>query len=505
MSEDSQLEKRDQILQRKEKLAKLREQGQAYPNGIRPKHSIVDILTKYKNVSKEDLKTENLHTRLCGRIMTRRLMGKASFVHIQDMSGRFQLYIRAQDLPEGLYAGFQDWDIGDIIWADGVVFRTKTEELSLHCDNIGLLAKSLHPLPDKFHGLVDTELCYRQRYLDLIMNAESRQRFKMRSELLSVMRDFMHSHAYMEVETPMMQSLAGGAAARPFATHHHTLDLPLFLRVAPELYLKRLIVGGFERVYEINRNFRNEGISTRHNPEFTMIEFYQAYATYTDMMDFTELMLRYLADKLLSKKVFNYQGHEIDFASPFVRMTLPEAILAHNPEFSQRDLDDIDSLRKILHTLGLPEDADAGIGKLQLDIFDKTVEKKLIAPTFITGYPTEVSPLARMCDDNKMVTDRFELFVAGRELANGFSELNDPEDQASRFHAQMQAKTKGDHEAMPYDEDYINALEYGMPPTAGEGIGIDRLVMLFTDAASIRDVILFPLLRPQKHAGSVES
>jgi lysyl-tRNA synthetase class 2 len=430
-------------------------------------------------------------------MMTRRVMGKASFAHLQDMSGSIQAYVTRDAVGEARYEDFKKWDIGDIIGAEGTLFKTKTGELSIKVDDIRLLAKSLRPLPEKYHGLTDTETKYRQRYLDLIMSEVARNTFRTRTAMVRYIRRFLDERGFLEVETPMMQVIPGGAAARPFVTHHHALDMSLFLRVAPELYLKRLIVGGFEKVYEINRNFRNEGLSTRHNPEFTMLEFYQAYADYHDLMNLTEEMLRGLAQNVLGAETITYQGDQYDFSKRFRRMTLRESVLHFNPDIREADLDSVETLRNITSTLQLPVKNTYGTGKLQLEIFEKTVESRLKDPTFITSYPTEVSPLARRNDKDPSITDRFELFVGGREIANGFSELNDAEDQAERFRKQVQEKEAGDEEAMHFDEDYIRALEHGMPPTAGEGIGIDRLVMLFTDSASIRDVLLFPHMRPE--------
>jgi lysyl-tRNA synthetase class 2 len=405
------------------------------------------------------------------------------------------LRVERDSLPEGRYQAFKGWDIGDIICAEGKLFKTNTGELSVRADDLRILAKSLRPLPEKFHGLTDQETRYRQRYLDLIMNQESRDTFIIRSRIVQFIRDFFNRRSFLEVETPMMQSIPGGAAARPFSTHHNALDMQLYLRIAPELYLKRLVVGGFEKVYEINRNFRNEGLSTRHNPEFTMLEFYEAYADFNDLMDITEELLRSMAKMILGSTVISYQGDEYDFGKPFARMSVKESILHFNPELEAAQLDDLDTARGIARSLDVPLKDSYGLGKVQIEIFEKTVEHRLKDPTFITAYPTEVSPLARRNDEDPFVTDRFEFFVGGREIANGFSELNDPEDQAERFRLQVEEKEAGDVEAMHYDEDYVCALEHGLPPTAGEGIGIDRLVMLFTDSASIRDVLLFPHMR----------
>lgn len=485
------------IAQRKAKLAKRREQGIAFPNDFRRDALAADLHAHYGELTQEQLEVQPHMVRIAGRIMLRRIMGKASFVHVQDMSGQIQLYIRQQELGDENYEDFKRWDIGDIIGASGSLFKTKTGELSIKVEQVRLLTKSLKPLPDKFHGLTDQELRYRQRYVDLIMNPETRRNFQIRSQLIQAIREFLIQRNFLEVETPMMQPIPGGATARPFVTYHNALDMQLFLRVAPELYLKRLVVGGFERVFEINRNFRNEGLSTRHNPEFTMLEFYQAYADYRDLMDLTEVMFRYLVKQVLQTETLQHQGQTIDFNKPFARLTVLEAISKYNPEIAMQDLNELESARKIAEGLKIPVKTTDGLGKIQLEIFEKTAEHRLQDPTFITEYPAEVSPLARRNDDNPFVVDRFELFIGGREIANGFSELNDAEDQAARFMEQVQAKDAGDQEAMHYDADYINALEYGLPPTAGEGIGIDRLAMLFTDAATIRDVLLFPHMRPQ--------
>ena len=487
----------EQIVQRKTKLAKLRTKGNAYPNDFRRDTLTAELQALYITEEVEALREKNIKVKIAGRIMTRRLMGKASFVHIQDMSGKMQIYIRQDDLGNDLYEQFLHWDLGDIIGVVGVVFKTKTGELSIKAQEIFLLTKSLLPLPEKFHGLVDHETRYRQRYLDLMVNPNTRKVFQIRSHIITALREFFAIYGFLEVETPMMHVIPGGATARPFITQHNALDMQLYLRVAPELYLKRLVVGGMERVFEINRNFRNEGISVKHNPEFTMLEFYQAYADYHDLMNFTEQMLRYLAEKVLGNTMVKYQGAEYDLAKPFQRMTLKESILHFNKDITDNDLDDINRARQIAESLEIATLSNCGLGKIQYEIFEKTVEKELKEPTFITAYPIEVSPLARQNDKNSFITDRFELFIGGREIANGFSELNDPEDQAERFWQQAKELVQGDQEAMHYDADYVTALEYGLPPTAGEGIGIDRLVMLFADVPSIRDVILFPILRPQ--------
>ncbi len=487
----------EQVEQRRRKLAKLREKGPAFPNDFRRSHFAQNLLDEFNSVETKELEEKNLQGSVAGRLMTRRLMGKASFVHLQDMSGRIQLYIKQEALPEGLYDEFQSWDLGDIIGAAGTVFKTKTGELSVKVEKIQLLTKALRPLPDKWHGLTDHETRYRQRYLDLIVNEESRRVFIIRSQVIQYIREFLTKRKFLEVETPMMQSIPGGAAAKPFITHHNALDMDLYLRVSPELYLKRLVVGGFERVFEINRNFRNEGLSTKHNPEFTMIEFYQAYADYQDFMNLTEEMLKEVVEKIFNTSKVSYQGIEIDFSKPFARYTIKEAILKFNPELTEMDLIHRDQLDRLMKKLGYPSESSWGLGRLQLELFEKTVESKLLQPTFIMEYPIEVSPLARSSDKDPELTDRCELFIAGREIANLFSELNDAEDQASRFQKQVLAKEAGDEEAMHYDSDYILALEQGLPPTAGEGIGIDRLVMLLTDSPSIRDVLLFPHMRVQ--------
>ncbi|HSW93270.1 MAG TPA: lysine--tRNA ligase [Gammaproteobacteria bacterium] len=486
------------IAQRRSKLDAMRKRGKPYPNGFERDALASRLHAAHHEKTEPELEAHPIEVKVAGRMMTRRLMGKASFLHLQDMSGQIQLYVRQDEISPEAYAEFLHWDIGDILGVHGKLFKTKTGELSIRVSHIELLTKSLRPLPDKYHGLTDLESRYRQRYLDLMVNEETRQLFIMRTKIIDGIRQFLKARDFLEVETPMMQVLAGGAAARPFKTHHNALDLPLYLRIAPELYLKRLVVGGFERVFEINRNFRNEGLSTRHNPEFTMLEFYQAYADYRDLMDLSEELLRTLAKEVLQTTLITYQEHTFDLSQPFQRMTVLESILHFNPSLKLSDLDDLVAATKTARALAIPVKESDGLGKVQVEIFEKTVESKLIQPTFITAYPAEVSPLARRNDDNPFVTDRFELFVGGREIANGFSELNDADDQAERFRKQVACKEAGDEEAMPYDEDYVIALEYGMPPTAGEGIGIDRLVMLFTNSASIRDVILFPHMRPMQ-------
>lgn len=488
------LDESDVIHVRQQKLAELRENGFNFPNHFRREHLADALMNQYATYSKEAMATEAVSVAVAGRIVLRRIMGKASFMHLQDMSGRIQVYIRENELPE-MYEQVKHWDLGDIIGVKGTLFITNTGELTIHAHAIELLTKSLRPLPDKFHGLADQEMRYRKRYVDLIANEDTRSTFILRSKLIIALRQFMDGRHFLEVETPMLHPIPGGAVARPFVTHHNTLDMQMYLRIAPELYLKRLVVGGFERVYEINRNFRNEGISTRHNPEFTMIEFYQAYADYHDLMTMTEQLLRHLCDEVLGSRQVTYQQDIIDFDKPFARLTIKEAIVQINPQISFNELESITSCRAILDGLKLPYKNTDGLGKLHMVLFEETVEHQLFQPTFVTAYPTEVSPLARRNEHDPDVTDRFEFFIAGREIANGFSELNDAEDQAARFQQQVIDKDAGDLEAMHFDSDYIEALEYGLPPTAGEGIGIDRLVMLFTNAASIRDVILFPQLR----------
>lgn len=491
-------EENDLIKQRRDKLQLWRDESQAYPNTFRPENLAADIEAQFGELDKETLEAAEVDVVVAGRMMTRRIMGKASFAHIKDSSGLLQIYLQRDSLPEGFYNEiFKKWDIGDIVGVKGTLFKTNKGELSVKVSHIELLVKSLRPLPEKFHGLADKETAYRQRYVDLIMNEESRNVFKTRFKIISLVREFLIERDFLEVETPMMQVIPGGAVARPFVTHHNALDMDLYLRIAPELYLKRLVVGGLERVFEINRNFRNEGLSTRHNPEFTMLEFYQAYADYKDLMDTTEAMFKAVVAGISDVDVITYQEQDIDFSKPFERITVADSILQYNPQISAADLEDIDALRAHAKELKVLVKDSYGRGKLQIEIFEATVEEKLLNPTFITGYPVEVSPLSRRNDQDDFVTDRFELFIAGREIANGFSELNDPEDQAERFAHQVTEKDSGDAEAMHYDADYIRALEYGMPPTAGEGIGIDRMVMLLTDSASIRDVLLFPHMRPE--------
>jgi lysyl-tRNA synthetase, class II len=493
---DSQDENR-LIAERRSKLQGLRQRGNAFPNHFRRNALARELHERYGALQNEQLEAQRISVTVAGRVMAKRVMGKASFVQLQDMSGRIQLYLQRDELPDGLYEEFKAWDIGDVVGASGVVFKTKTGELSVKADSLVLLTKSLRPLPEKYHGLTDTEQRYRQRYVDLIMNQDVRGLFQRRSAIIDYIRKFFMHRDFLEVETPMMQAIPGGATARPFETYHNALDMPLFLRIAPELYLKRLVVGGFEKVFEINRNFRNEGVSTQHNPEFTMLEFYQAYADYHDLMNLTEELMRGIAADVIGSTIIRYGDEEYDFSRPFARMTVKESILKFNPDLRAPMLDDVAQLRNIAERLRIPLKDSYGPGKIQLEIFEKTVEGNLRQPTFITAYPTEVSPLARRNDGDPAVTDRFEFMVGGREIANGFSELNDAEDQAERFRKQAGEKEAGDMEAMHYDADYIRALEYGLPPTAGEGIGIDRLVMLFTNAPSIRDVLLFPYMRPE--------
>ncbi|ETS33359.1 lysine--tRNA ligase [Photorhabdus temperata] len=489
----------NELQTRREKLAALREKGIAFPNDFRRENMSEELHAQYDDKTQEELEALNIDVTVGGRMMTRRIMGKASFVTLQDMGGRIQLYVARDDLPEGIYnEQFKKWDLGDILGARGKLFKTKTGELSIHCTELRLLTKALRPLPDKFHGLADQETRYRQRYLDLIANEESRKTFQIRSQVLSELRNFMVSKSFMEVETPMMQVIPGGASARPFITHHNALDIDMYLRIAPELYLKRLVVGGFERVFEINRNFRNEGVSPRHNPEFTMMELYMAYADYQDLIVLIEELFRTLAQNILGSTLVKYGEQEFDFGKPFAKMSMKEAICQYRPETNMADLDDMDKAVAIAESLGIAVEKGWGLGRVQCEIFEETAESHLIQPTFITEYPAEVSPLARRNDENPFITDRFEFFIGGREIGNGFSELNDAEDQAERFAEQVRQKDEGDDEAMFYDEDYVTALEHGMPPTAGLGIGIDRMVMLFTDSHTIRDVILFPAMRPQK-------
>lgn len=486
------------IAERRAKLAARREQAtaqgkSAFPNDFRRDSLTVELQELLGDKEKAELEALDHHASVAGRIMRQR----GPFIVIQDVAGQIQLYVDKKGLPEAVLEDIKGWDIGDIVAARGPVHKSGKGDLYVMMNEAQLLTKSLRPLPDKFHGLTDQEARYRQRYVDLIMNPQARKAFETRAAVISSMRRFFETHGFMEVETPMLQPIPGGATARPFVTHHNALGMDMYLRIAPELYLKRLVVGGFEKVFEINRNFRNEGLSTRHNPEFTMVEFYWAYADYNDLMDMTEAMLRTAAQEVLDTTTLEYQGTSYDFGQPFKRLTLKQSILDHGDGITEADLDSLDAARATAEKLGIKVKDSWGLGKVQTEIFEEVAEHRLDQPTFITEYPAEVSPLARRNDANPFVTDRFEFFVGGREIANGFSELNDAEDQAERFREQAAEKDAGDLEAMYYDADYVRALEYGMPPTAGEGIGIDRLVMLFTDSASIRDVLLFPAMRPE--------
>jgi len=498
--EHSGFDENQVMAERRTKLDALRKAGApAFPNDIDPAHRAAPLHERFAAHTREQLEAEHVEVSLCGRMMLKRVQGKASFATLQDATGRLQIYLNDEGVGSEQHEAFKHWDLGDIVYAKGVLFKTMKGELSVRCSLVRLAAKSLRPLPDKFHGLHDTETRYRQRYVDLIVNADSRDVFITRSKTLAAMRHFMNDAGFLEVETPMLQQIPGGAAAKPFITHHNALDQQMFLRIAPELFLKRLIVGGYERVYEINRNFRNEGLSPRHNPEFTMMEFYAAYKDYRWLMDFTESILRHAAIAATGSATLSYQGQTVDFSKPFERLTITGAIQRHAPQYSDAMLADINAVRDALKALRVDVNApnlkSAGLGALQLALFEEVAESKLWNPTFIMDYPVEVSPLARASDERPGITERFELFITGREIANGFSELNDPEDQARRFHQQVAAKDAGDEEAMYFDADYIRALEYGMPPAGGCGIGIDRLVMLLTDSPSIRDVILFPALR----------
>ena len=486
--------------QRIEKLDGLGELiGLKYPNGFKVDTSVSIILTEYKEETRETLQEKEKKTfSIAGRVMFRRIMGKAGFLNLRDRSGDLQLYVSKKTISEDDFVQFKKLlDIGDIIGVHGYPFITKTGELSLHVTKFKILTKSLIPLPEKFHGLTDVEMRYRQRYLDLIMNNDSRERFIQRSKIVKSLRDFFEARDYLEVETPMLHSIAGGAAAKPFITHHNTLDMQLFLRIAPELYLKRLIVGGLERVFEINRSFRNEGMSTRHNPEFTMVEFYQAYATYDDLMKMTEEMFKFIATKVFNKLEFEYQGHQLDFSKPFKRLSVYDGIKEYLPDFPKEIFTDVKVAIKFAKEKGAHVEDYFPLGKVLMELFEHVAEKDLIQPTFITDFPLDVSPLSRKKDSDNTLVDRFELYIGGFEVANAFSELNDPMDQEERFLKQIKEKEAGDDEAHNMDADYVRALKYGMPPTAGEGIGIDRLVMLLTNAPSIRDVILFPQLKKE--------
>jgi len=490
------------IAERREKLKALREaqkQGGpvAFPNDFKPTHQAHALLEAHGAKEAPQLEAEGQAACIAGRMMLKRVMGKASFATLQDATGRLQIYVTRDSVGEEIYAAFKHWDLGDIVGCEGTLFKTRTGELSIHATKIRLLTKSLRPMPDKFHGIHDQEVKYRQRYVDLMTDEAARQRFIARSKAITGIRDFMVAHQFLEVETPMLHPIPGGANARPFETHHNALDQQMFLRIAPELYLKRLIVGGFERVFEINRNFRNEGISVRHNPEFTMMEFYAAYWNYRDLMDFTEALIRDAAMKAVGTLQLSYHGKPVDLAAPFERLTIREAIAKYTD--AGAGADDREWLIPALRKLGLTEEKNRlstrTLAGLQVLYFEETVEDKLWQPTFIMEHPTEISPLARANDQRPEVTERFELYLTGREFGNGFSELNDAEDQAARFAAQVDAKHAGDDEAMYFDHDFVRALEYGMPPTGGCGIGIDRLMMLLTDSPSMRDVILFPALR----------
>ena len=500
MSEEQNLPVQDEnhvIAERREKLKAIREKGIAFPNDFKPEHVAADLHTHHGEKAHEELEASAVTVKVAGRMMLKRVMGKASFATVQDRSGRIQLFISKENIGDELYEDFKRWDLGDIIAAVGVMFKTKTGELSVKVSELRLLTKSLRPLPEKFHGLADQETKYRQRYVDMIVSEETRNTFKARSKIVSAIRHFMIENEFLEVETPMLHPIPGGASAKPFITHHNALDMQMTLRIAPELYLKRLIVGGFERVFEINRNFRNEGVSVRHNPEFTMMEFYATYTDYKWLMDYTEKCIRAAAMAACGTAVVQYQGREVDLSKPFERLTILGAIKKYAPQYTDAQLVDADFIRKELLKFGVKAFDHAGLGALQLALFEETAESQLWNPTYIIDYPVEVSPLARASDAEPGITERFELFITGREIANGFSELNDAEDQAARFQAQVAAKEAGDDEAMYFDADFIRALEYGMPPTGGCGIGIDRLVMLLTDSPSIRDVILFPHMRKE--------
>ena len=483
------------ILERRKKLESLREGGFNYPKGLEIDAYSQDLQEQFSSLTGEDLQLRNKEVMVAGRMMAKRVMGKSSFSKIKDGTGEIQIFLSSSELSPETYDQFKTLDVGDIIWVKGPLFKTKTDELTINVMELELLTKSLRPLPEKYHGLTDTEIRYRQRYLDLIMSQDSQDVFKTRSKIISKMRNYLSDRKILEVETPMMHPIPGGAVARPFVTHHNALDRDFYLRIAPELYLKRLVVGGFDRIFEINRCFRNEGISTQHNPEFTMLELYMAYCTAEDIMDLLEDMIFQIALEIKGSDTIRYQGNDYDVSKPFQRVTLEDSVVAHNPNLDVNLLRDKDYLTKICADLGIEVKQGQGSGKLLLEIFEKTVEGNLAQPTFITDYPKEVSPLSRGNDEDPWLVDRFEFFVAGRELANGFQELNDPDEQAERFNFQVQQRESGDEEAMVYDEDYIQALEYGLPPTAGLGVGIDRLVMFLTDSPSIRDVLFFPQMR----------
>ena len=484
------------IAERRAKLARLRERGVAFPNDFRRTALAGRLLEEHGSASAEALEGAQLKVAVAGRMRAKRIMGKASFINLEDVSGSIQVFLQQATLGE-VYEDFRSWDVGDIVAAEGGLFRTRTGELSVRASSLRLLTKSLRPLPDKWHGVTDTELRYRQRYVDLIVNEESRKVFAARSKIVRLLREMLDARDFLEVETPMLQAIPGGAAARPFKTHHNALDLDMYMRIAPELYLKRLTVGGLERVYEINRNFRNEGVSTQHNPEFTMLELYQAYGDYNDIMQIVEDMFQRIADKLHGSRLIEYQGRQYDLSRPFARLTIEQILCDHIPGLERARLREVAYLRGVCEQMKIPFKGGDGAGKLQIELFERAGEATLIQPTFAYAYPAEVSPLSRSNDADPFITDRFELFIGGREYANGFSELNDAEDQAQRFRRQVERKDAGDEEAMYYDADYIRALEYGMPPAGGLGVGIDRLVMFFTNSASIRDVLLFPHMRPE--------
>ena len=490
------LSENDLIKQRRSKLEELRNRGNAYPNSFRRDSLSQDLKDQCEGLSKEDLEAKEMTVSVAGRIMLQRIMGKASFITLQDMKGQIQAYVRSNDLPEGQYDDFKTWDLGDIVGIKGKLFLTKTGELTVNAESIEMLTKSLRPLPEKHSGLVDTEQRYRKRYLDLITNPESLEVFKKRSQIITAIREYFIDNEYQEVETPMMHSILGGAAAKPFATHHNALDMDLYLRIAQELYLKRLMVGGIEKVFEINRNFRNEGLSTKHNPEFTMLEYYTAYADYNDQMSFIEDLLKVVSEKVLGTSKIEQEGTSYDFSKSFERISLKDSV-AQKLSAEPTSLDNRDFLLETAKKYKIEDLDNLSDGKILFELFEELVEEELMHPTFVTGYPKDVSPLSRSSDDDPSVVDRFELFIGGKEIANGFSELNDPDDQADRFREQVEQKSKGDEEAMEFDSDYVEALEYGLPPCAGVGIGIDRLVMLLTGAKSIRDVLLFPQMKPK--------
>jgi lysyl-tRNA synthetase class 2 len=486
------------VAERRAKLEALREKGVAYPNDFVREHLAAELAQRFGALDHDALEKARPAVKIAGRLMLKRVMGRASFATLRDGSGPIQIFVSDGDTGHAAHAEFKHHDLGDILGVEGELFRTRTGELTVRARRLRLLAKALRPLPEKWHGLADQELRYRQRYLDLIVNEDTRRVFRLRSAAIQAIREFLLARDFLEVETPMMQPIPGGAAARPFVTHHHALDMDLYLRIAPELYLKRLVVGGFEKVFEVNRNFRNEGISTKHNPEFTMLELYAAYTDHEYMMELIPAMLLDAAQRALGTSRLSFQGHEIDLARPYRRLSIAQALREHHPDLDGAALGDRTALLAKLRALGIAPRPGDGVGGLQLTLFENTIEQRLIEPTFVLDYPAEVSPLARASDANPEIAERFELYIAGREIANGFSELNDPEEQAARFRAQARQREAGDAEAMYYDADYIRALEYGMPPASGAGIGIDRLVMLFADRPSIRDVILFPTLRPEQ-------